>query len=61
MLIVPPTDATPVIKRLNNNVLNYYYFTGMANWLDTSRWWFNCVCVRVSESLRRHVAILLGA
>ena len=20
-------------------------YTGMANWLDTSRWWFNCVCV----------------
>ena len=28
------------------------YYTGMANSLDTSRWWFNCVCVCVRACVR---------
>ena len=62
-----------VFSVINSSVSTEYlwlfHFTGMANQLDTSRWWFNCACVCewvspslcVSESVRRHVAILLGA
>ena len=33
------------LTRLALNDAYYYYYTGMADFSDTSRWWFNCVSV----------------
>ena len=43
-----------VIQELNDMVDN----TGMADLSDTSRWWFNCVCVSESVCPKtcRHIA-----